>query len=101
METALVDLNACRAESKIQTQQVSNCQARAEAAEAEVKRLQSSVAGLNQALEAKDKILTQQQGECKAELRAARGTFLGRLAHTAEHVAVGLAVGVAIGVAVK
>ena len=101
VEGALVALNACRAESKIQAKQVSACQARAEADEAEVNRLQSSVAGLNHALDAKDKILAQQQNECKAELRAARGTFLGRLAHTVEHVAVGVAMGVVIGVAVK
>ncbi|MGA8182933.1 MAG: hypothetical protein WB819_04740 [Terriglobia bacterium] len=101
VETALIALKACRAENDIETQQISNCQVRAEAGEAEVKRLQSSVAGLNRALDAKDKILALQQSESKAELRAARGTFLGRLAHAAEHVAIGVAVGVAIGVAVK
>jgi predicted nucleic acid-binding Zn-ribbon protein len=101
VEAALVDLNACRAESDIETQQISNCQARAEADEAEVKRLNDSVAGLNRAIEAKDKILDRQSNECKAELRAAKGTFLGRLARLTEHVAVGVAIGVAIGVAVK
>jgi hypothetical protein len=101
VEAALVDLHACRAESDIKTQQISNCQARAEADEAEVKRLNDSVAGLNRALEAKDKILDRQSNECKAELRAAKGTFLGRLARLTEHVAVGVAIGVAIGVAVK
>jgi hypothetical protein len=101
VETALVELNACQSESNVETQQISNCQARAVADEAEVTRLQSSVASLNQALNAKDKMLAQQQTESRAELRAARGTFLGRLAHTAEHVAIGVAMGVAIGVAVK
>jgi hypothetical protein len=101
VEGALVELHACRAESGIETQQISNCQARAEADEAEVKRLNDSVAGLNRAIEAKDKILDRQSSECKAELRAARGTFLGRLARLTEHVAVGVAIGVAIGVAVK
>ena len=101
VETALVELNACRAESSIETQQISTCHARAEADEAEVKRLHASVASLNQALAAKDKILAHQATEYKAELRAVRGTFLGRLARVTEHVAVGLALGVAIGVAVK
>ena len=101
VEAALVELNACRAESGVEAQQISDCQARAEADEAEVKRLNASAASLNQALEAKDKILALQQSESHAELRAARGTFLGRLARVAEHVAIGMAVGVAIGVAVK
>jgi hypothetical protein len=101
VETALVELRACRAESNIETQQISGCQARAEADAAKVERLNASVGSLNQAIDAKDKILDRQAGECKAELRAARGTFLGRLARLTEHVAVGLAVGVAIGVAVK
>lgn len=101
VEAALVALNACQAGSKIETEQVSNCQAGAEAGAAEVERLNSSVASLNSALAAKDQVLARQQSEYKAELRAARGTFLGRLARTAEQVAVGVAVGVAIGVAVK
>ncbi len=101
VEAALVELNACRAESGIEAQQFSTCQARAEADEAEVKRLNVSAASLNRALDAKDKILALQQSESQAELRAARGTFLGRLARLAEHVAIGMAMGVAIGVAVK
>jgi hypothetical protein len=101
VEAALVALDACRAESNIQTRQLSNCQARAGADEAAIQRLNGSVASLNQAIAAKDKILARQQTQYKAELRAARGTFLGRLARLAEHVAIGVGVGVAIGVAVK
>jgi hypothetical protein len=101
VETALVELNACGAESKVQDQQMSNCQARAQADNATIARLNSSVSSLNQALAAKDNILTQQAGQYKAELRAARGTFLGRLAHVTEHVIIGVGVGLAIGVAVR
>jgi hypothetical protein len=101
VEAALVSLNACLAESRIEDQQVSNCQARAQAGDATIARLNGSVASLNQALDAKDTILEQQAAEYKAELRAARGTFLGRLAHVSEHVAIGVAVGVAIGVVVR
>ena len=101
VETALVELNACRAESAIERQQISNGQARAQADDASISRLNNSVASLNQALGAKDQILARQQNECKAELRAARGTFLGRVARLTEHVAIGVAMGVAIGVAVK
>lgn len=101
VETALVELNACRAESKVQDHLISNCRARAQSDDATIARLNSSVASLNQALAAKDKILTQQAGQYKSELRAARGTFLGRLAHVTEHVAIGVGVGLAIGVAVR
>ncbi|HET9179003.1 MAG TPA: hypothetical protein VFQ24_11660 [Terriglobia bacterium] len=101
VEASLVALDACRAKSDIQARQVSNCQARAAADEAAIARLNGSVASLNQALQAKDKVLVEQQSEYKAELRAARGTFLGRLARLTEHVAIGVGVGVAIGVAVK
>jgi hypothetical protein len=98
---ALVALNACRAESNILNQQIANCQARAEAGDAALKRQAGSIASLNRALQAKDKIFSRQASEYQAELRAARGTFLGRLARLAEHVAIGVGVGVAIGVAVK
>ena len=101
VEASLVALDACRAESDIQARQLSNCQARAEADEAAIEQLKGSVDSLNQAVAAKDKILARQQSEYKAELRAARGTFLGRLARLSEHVAIGVAVGVAIGAAVK
>jgi hypothetical protein len=101
VETALIGLNACRAESNVENQQLSNCRARAGADEAAIQRLNASVASLNQAIAAKDKILARQQTQYKAELRAARGTFLGRLARLTEHVAIGVGVGVAIGVAVK
>jgi hypothetical protein len=96
-----VALDACRAESGIQTRQLSNCQARAEADEAALEQLNGSVASLNQALAAKDKMFVEQQSRYKAELRAARGTFLGRLARLSEHVAIGVAVGVAIGAAAR
>ena len=101
VEAALVALDACRAESGIQTRQLSNCQARAEADEAAIEQLKGSVASLNQALAAKDKMFVEQQSRYKAELRAARGTFLGRLARLSEHVAIGVAVGVAIGAAAR
>ena len=101
VEASLVALDACRAESSIQARQLTNCQARAEADEAAIEQLKGSVSSLNQALAAKDKILVEQQSRYKAELRAARGTFLGRLARLSEHVAIGVAVGVAIGAAAK
>jgi hypothetical protein len=98
---ALANLDACRAESAVEQQQFSTCQARAQADDAAIEHLKDSVASLNDALAAKDKILAQRTVECRAELRAARGTFLGRLARTTEHVAIGVAVGFAIGEAVR
>ncbi len=101
VESALVQLNACKAESKIQNQQIANCQARVAAADATIQRLNGSVASLNQALEAKDKILAQQDSEYRAEVKVAKGSFLGRLAHVTEHVAIGVAVGVVLGVVIR
>ncbi len=101
VESALVQLNACNAESKIRDQQAANCQARAAAADAAIQRLKGSVASLNQALEAKDKILARQESEYKAEVKAAKGSFLGRLARVTEHVAIGVAVGVVVGVVIR
>ena len=101
VETALVELNSCQAQTAIETQQVSNCTQRAAADEKVIAQQADSIAQLNQALQAKDKILQQDQAEYKAELRAARGTFFSRLAHTSEHVAVGVAIGVVIGAAAR
>jgi hypothetical protein len=101
VETALVELKACQAESSVENQQIANCQSRAGADDAIITRQAGSIASLNQALQAKDKILGQQASECKAELRTARGTFLGRLARVTEHIAIGVAMGVAIGMAAR
>ncbi len=101
VETALVELNACRSQSRVQNEMISNCQARAAAGARTITRQADSIRQLNQALAAKDKIAAAQQSACQAELRAARGTFWSRLGHTAKHVAIGVLVGVAVGMAVR
>ena len=101
VEMALVDLDACRSESQVEEQQISNCRERAATDAATIEQQGDSIGKLNQALAAKDRILARQETLYKAELQAARGTFWGRLARTSKHVAIGVMVGVAIGVAVR
>jgi hypothetical protein len=101
VETALVELDACRSERQVEEQQIGNCRERAATDAATIQRQGDSIGKLNQALAAKDQILARQETAYKAELRAARGTFWGRLARTSKHVAIGVAVGVAIGLVVR
>ena len=100
VDAAFVELDACRAERANQAQQLEACAGRAAADEAAVQRQASSIAELNQALEAKERAEKAREGEARAELRAARGTFFERLARTSEHVAIGVAIGLAAGVAI-
>ncbi len=101
VETALVELNACRSEGQVEGLRVANCQERAAADAATIRQQADSIGKLNQALAAKDQILAEQQSEYKTELRAVRGTFWSRLAHTSKHVAMGVALGLAVGMAVR
>jgi len=101
VETALVELNACRSESQVEGERVSNCQERAATDAATIREQADSIGKLNQALTAKGQILGEQEAEYKTELRAVRGTFWSRLAHTTKHVAIGVALGVAVGMAVR
>jgi len=101
VETALVELEGCRARSLLEEQQISNCRERAATDAQTIARQADSLGKLNQALAAKDQILARQEAAYTAELRAARGTFWGRLGRVSKHVAIGVAVGVALGVAVR
>jgi hypothetical protein len=101
VETALVELAGCRAQSSLQEQLITNCRARAATDAATIQRQAGSIAMLNQARAAQEQINQRQQAACREELRAARGTFLSRLARVSKHVAIGVAVGVVIGVAVR
>jgi hypothetical protein len=101
VDEALVELDACRAERANETGQVSNCAARAAADEAALRRQAGSISELNQALKTKQQAWRAREAESQAELRAARGTFLGRLARTSEHVAIGVGIGIVVGMAVR
>lgn len=98
---ALSALDACRAQRAVDEQRISNGRDLAAADAGTIARQADSLGKLNQALAAKDQILARQEALYRQELRAARGSFWGRLGRTARHVAVGVAVGVVIGVAVR
>ena len=93
VETALVQLDSCRQQSSVQSEQLSACQKEGAAEAAMVEQQKSSLARLNQALGDKDQILARRETEFKAELKAARGTWLARLGRVAEFVAAGVVIG--------
>lgn len=93
VETSLVQLDSCRRQSSVQSQQLTACQKEGAAEAVVVEQQKSSIAQLNQALGDKDKILARRETEFKTELKSARGTFLGRVGRVAEYVAAGFVLG--------
>src|SRR5579859_8041302 len=75
VETSLVQLDSCRRQSSVQSQQLTACQKEGAAEAVVVEQQKSSIAELNQALGDKDQILAKRETEFKAELRVARGTW--------------------------
>ncbi len=101
VDVALAELNACRAERANQAQQLKASGARAAADEAALQRQAAATAELGRALESERQAGRARQAEAKRELKAARGTFLERLARATEHVALGVALGLVAGVALR
>jgi len=93
VETSLVQLDSCRRQSSVQSQQLTACQKEGAAEAVVVEQQKSSIAQLNQALGDKDQILARRETEFKTELKSARGTFLGRVGRVAEYVAAGFVLG--------
>lgn len=93
VETAFVELDSCREQSSVQSEQLTACQKEGAAEAAMVAQQKSSLAQLNQALGEKDQILARRETEFKAELKAARGTWRARLGRVAEFVAAGVVIG--------
>ncbi len=96
IETAFLELDACREQGTVKDQQVVNCREQSEANTAIIAQQNASIEKLNQALAAKEGILTRREAEHRAELGAARGSRLARLVRTLEHVGVGMVLGIAI-----
>jgi len=93
VETALVELDSCRQQSSVQSEQLAACQKEGAAEAAMVEQQKSSIAELNQALGDKDRVLARRETEFKAELKIARGTWRSRLGRVAEYVAAGVVLG--------
>ncbi len=94
IETALVELDACRDQGAVKDRQVANCREQVETNAAIMGQQAASLEKLNQALAAKDQILSRQQAEYRAELKAARGTLPARVARALKYVGLGVAIGV-------
>ncbi len=91
---AFMQLDACREESALKGQQVSNCQARVAAEQTLAAAQARSLDELNRALALKDQELARREAAHRAELKSARGTFWSRAWRALTHVAVGVAIGV-------
>ena len=96
IETALLELDACREQGAVRDEQVSNCRQQVESNAGIISQQAASIEKLNEALAAKEQILSRREAEYRAELQAARGTPLGRLARLLKYVGLGVAIGTVI-----
>ncbi len=96
VETALVELDACKEQSTVGGQQLNNCKDQMAADAAIMDQQKASLEKLNEALADKDEILARREAEQRAELKVIRGSWHSRLVRTLEHVGIGVAIGVAI-----
>jgi hypothetical protein len=93
VETAFLQLDACREQSAVKDQMAANCEARAGAAQSEIEKLNDSVSKLQQTVRLKDQIAARTEAEHRAELKAACGSRWARFKRALEYVAVGAALG--------
>lgn len=96
VESAFVELDACRQQSQVIAQQVSNCEQRAKLDSALEEQQAGTISKLNGALADKDQILARSEAAHRAELKAARGTWRTRLYHAVEIFAGGFIAGVLV-----
>jgi hypothetical protein len=96
VEGAFVELDACRQQSQVIAQQVSNCDQRAKLDSALEEQQAETISKLNAALADKDQILARSEAAHRAELKAIRGTWRTRFYHTVEIFAGGFIAGVLV-----
>ena len=94
VETAFLQLDACREQSAAQDRLVANCEERGAASRAVIENLNRSVNQLQEAVRLKDEIASRTEASHRAELKAARGTWRGRFIRALEYVGVGVVIGV-------
>jgi hypothetical protein len=93
---AIAERDSCREQGAVRQSQISNCRNQLVAGAAEIQKQADSLTKLNQALVAKDEIFKGRESEFKTQLRAARGTWHGRMFRALKYIAAGAAIGVAI-----
>ena len=96
VETAFVELEACREQAAVRDEQMTNCRAQLSSSAAIAGRMDDSLRQLNQAIRLKDEILTRREAEHRAELKAARGSRWERFRKAVTYVAAGVVVGVVV-----
>jgi hypothetical protein len=96
VESAFVELDACRQQSQVMAQQASNCDQRAKLDSALEEQQAGTISKLNAALADKDQILARSEAAHRAEVKAARGTWRTRFYHAVEIFAGGFIAGVLV-----
>jgi len=96
VESAFVELDACRQQSQVIAQQASNCDQRTKLDSALEEQQAGTISKLNAALVDKDQILARSEAAHRAELKAVRGTWRTRFCHAVEIFAGGFIAGVLV-----
>ncbi len=96
VETAFVELDACRAQSTAKDAEFENCRALGQAHQSLITQQDITVKKLNAVLADKDQILARREEAHRAELKLARGTRWSRFLSALKYLAAGVVVGVVI-----
>ncbi len=96
VETAFVELEACRTQSAAKDAELENCRALAQVDQSAIAQQDITLGKLNAALADKDQILARREEAHQAELKLARGTRWSRFLSALKYVAAGVVAGVVI-----
>jgi hypothetical protein len=93
VETAFLELEACRGQSAVKDGALGNCQEQVATQAAIASEMRKSLDDLNQAIRLKDEIAARTETLHRAELRAARGSWGSRFLRAVEYVGIGVVIG--------
>jgi hypothetical protein len=93
VETAFLELEACRGQSAVKDGALGNCQEQVATQAAIAGEMRKSLDDLNQAIRLKDEIAARTEALQRAELRAVRGSRLGRFVRAVQYVGLGVVIG--------
>ena len=93
VETAFLELEACRGQSAVKDGALGNCQEQVATQAAIAGEMRKSLDDLNQAIRLKDEIAARTEALHRAELRAARGSWGSRFLRAVEYVGLGVVIG--------
>jgi hypothetical protein len=93
VETAFLELEACRGQSAVKDGALGNCQEQVATQAAIAGEMRKSLDDLNQAIRLKDEIAAGTETLHRAELRAARGSWGSHFLRAVEYVGLGVVIG--------